>query len=103
MFRPIASTLTAVACCVLTMAAQAPAPAPPAPQVTFRTGIDVVQFDVTVLDKNGHPIRGLTAADFTVSEAGRARPIVAFTPVEIPAPAPTSAGWMRDVAPDVVV
>lgn len=69
---------------------------------TFRGGVDVVQLDVTVLDKDRKPLRGLTAADFTVLEDGSPRPIVAVTPVELPPAAAQGAAWMRDVAPDVV-
>ena len=49
---------------------QAQAPTPQAPLPTFRTGVDVVQLDVTVLDKDRHPVRGLTAEDFTILERG---------------------------------
>jgi VWFA-related protein len=69
---------------------------------TFRGGVDVVQLDVTVLDGNRRPIRGLTAADFTVTEDGAARPIVAFSPVELPPRVEPTAAWMRDAVPDVV-
>ena len=54
------------------------------PAPTFRAGIDVVQLDVSVLDKNRRPIKGLTAADFTVLENGKPQPIVAFDEVDIP-------------------
>jgi hypothetical protein len=33
---------------------------------TFRSRADLVQLDVLVLDEQGEPVRGLTAADFTV-------------------------------------
>jgi len=39
------------------------------PQTTFRSGIDVVQLDVSVL-RRGIPVRGLTAADFIVTDNG---------------------------------
>jgi VWFA-related protein len=39
------------------------------PQATFRSGIDVVQLDVSVL-RHGKPVRGLTAADFVVTDNG---------------------------------
>ena len=50
---------------------------------TFRSGVDLVQVDVSVLDKDRQPVRGLTAADFTILEDGKPRPIVAFVPVEL--------------------
>jgi len=84
---------------VVAIVAQVPA----AQQPTFRTSVDVVQVDVSVLDKDRRPVRGLTQSDFTVLEDGKARPIVAFVPVEL-AEAPSeqpSVPWVRDVAPDV--
>ncbi len=77
----------------------------PVPQIpTFRTGVDAVQIDVSVLDKDRKPVRGLTAADFTVLEAGKPREIVAFSAVELPAlPSLPSAGAssLETVPPDV--
>jgi VWFA-related protein len=72
------------------------------PQATFQSGVDVVQVDVSVLDKDRRPVRGLTTADFTILEDGKPRPIVAFTAVDLPAaPAPTQeASWTRDVPAD---
>ena len=76
----------------------------PTPQPTFRTAVDVVQVDVSVLDKNRKPVQGLTTADFTILEDGKPRPIVAFVPVNLEEPnhALAPAAWVRDVAPDVV-
>src|SRR6185436_14511701 len=81
---------------------QVQTPAPQGPLPTFRTGVDVVQLDVTVLDKDRHPVRGLTADDFTILDKGRPQQIVAFSPVDVPAPVPDVAPWMRDAPLDVV-
>jgi len=75
---------------------------PPSALQPFRTGVDIVQVDVSVLDGDRHPVRGLTARDFTVIEDGEARPIVAFSAVDLPSSASPAAPWMRDVSPDVV-
>src|SRR3954471_1317897 len=80
--------------------AQAPAQQTPLP--TFRTGIDIVEVDVTVLDKDRHPVKGLTAADFTILDRGKPQPIVAFSAVDVPAPVTYSAPWMREAPLDVV-
>jgi VWFA-related protein len=72
---------------------------------TFRGGVDLVTVDVSVLGKDRHPVKGLTADDFIVLEDGKPQPVVAFNAFDLPdlpetiAPA---APWVRDVAPDVV-
>lgn len=45
----------------------------PSGQAQFRAAVDLVQLDVSVLDRDRRPVRGLTAADFTILENGRAR------------------------------
>jgi len=50
---------------------------PRAEQVpSFRSGVEVVTIDVSVVDKQGQPQRGLTPADFMVTVAGQPRHIV---------------------------
>jgi VWFA-related protein len=56
-------------------AAQAP-PAPPATLPAVRT--ELVQLDVTVNDKEGHNVGGLTARDFLLIEDGRAQALSHF-------------------------
>jgi VWFA-related protein len=67
----------------------------------FRSGVDLVHLDVSVLDKDRRPVRGLTAADFSVFEVGRPHTIAAFSAVDLPDREPPTTPWMRDVAPDV--
>jgi VWFA-related protein len=77
----------------------------PTPPPTFRTAVDTVRLEVSVLDHDRRPVRGLTADDFIVLEDGRERPIVAFAPVELTAPAPVDgpvAPWLQDAPRDVV-
>src|SRR5580704_12361207 len=82
--------------------AQRSDPAPPDLQSTFHSSVDIVRLDVSVLDKERLPIRGLTAADFTVLEDGKVEPIVAFDAVDLADWTQAGGSWMRGVAPDVV-
>jgi VWFA-related protein len=74
---------------------------PQAQQPVFRTGVDLVQLDVSVLDKDRQPVRGLTAADFTVLEDGAPQTIAAFAAFDVPDVVDAVNTWQRRVAPDV--
>lgn len=50
----------------------------------FRAGVEIYELEVSVLDKNRQPVRGLTSRDFTVLEDGKPQPIVEFSEVEVP-------------------
>jgi VWFA-related protein len=73
------------------------------PPAVFRAGVDVVDVDVSVLDRHRLPVRGLTASDFTILEDGKPRPVTAFAEVSLPPREMPPAPWMADVAPDVQV
>lgn len=68
----------------------------------FRTGVELVQIDVTVLDNQRRPLTGLTASDFTVLDDGVETPIRAFTPVELARPLSSPPVWAGDTSPDAV-
>ena len=75
--------------------AQQPAPG-------FRLTVDVVPVDVSVVDSDGRPISGLTAADFTLDVDGRSRRIVSSQYVsairEPSAPAASHATFSSNAA-----
>jgi Ca-activated chloride channel family protein len=58
-----------------------------AQQTRFRSGVDLVYFAVTVVDKAGQPIRTLTRNDFQILENGKEQSLRLFT-AGIPAEAP---------------
>jgi len=70
-----------------------------APQ--FRSGVELVHLDVSVLDRDRRPFKGLTEKDFVILEDGRPQSVAAFSAINLPDPVPPSTPWMRDVAPDV--
>ena len=68
---------------------------------TFRTGVDLVQVDVVVVDKDGRHVRGLAAPDFALHDRGRPQAIATFEEIahEHGAPAlPMPATVKRDVS-----
>ncbi|MGE5205004.1 MAG: VWA domain-containing protein [Chlamydiota bacterium] len=67
----------AVALWVALLAGLAPAQTA-RPQYTFRTFSELVLVNVTVRDRQGNPVRGLTANDFTVLEDGKPQRIASF-------------------------
>ena len=65
--------------------------APVFQQQTFKTGVDLVAVDVTVVDRNGTPVENLTAADFEVWIAGRPRKVVEIVRMSYGSSAPASS------------
>lgn len=55
------------------------------PRKTFSgtTSVVEVEVPVRVLQKDGEPVRGLTAADFTILEDGQERPVASFEVVDV--------------------
>jgi VWFA-related protein len=83
---------------ILTVSAIAAVPPQQIPR--FKSGVDVVQFTVTVLDKDRHPITGLTPSDFEVLVDGKPRPLAAFAAVTLSDDSSTGLS-VPPVAPDV--
>ncbi|MGE5834528.1 MAG: VWA domain-containing protein [Acidobacteriota bacterium] len=72
----------------------------PQNQPTFRALTSLVPLDVRVLDRNGRPIVGLTAADFTILENGAPQKIGHFSAMALAtAPAPDGAAPVRRMMP----
>ncbi len=67
----------------------------------FRAAVDLIHLDVSVLDKNRRPVRGLSAADFIVLEDGKPQAVSTFTAVDYPDVEPPTTPWMRDVDSDI--
>ncbi len=82
---------------------------PPLPQPTqqpspvFRSRVDLIQVDVTVLDERRMPVRGLQPSDFNLFEDGAPREIVAFTEMTASEPDAPPESWLRRTVPDVTV
>lgn len=100
---PLKQLLVAAATLVAGLSAvsarQSAQPAAPRPQ--FRSTVDTVHLDVSVLDRSRRPVRGLMPADFTILEDGKPQQVAVFQAIDIPDPEPPSTAWVRDVAPDV--
>ena len=67
----------------------------------FRSRVELVHLDVSVLDNNRRPVKGLAAEDFTIFEDGKLQTVAVFNAVELSDPPPPATSWLRDVAPDV--
>lgn len=58
----------------------------PEPQPVFPAETEMVTVDAVVLDRQGGPVTGLRASDFSLSEEGVRQEIVSFEAVQRPAP-----------------
>jgi VWFA-related protein len=75
---------------------------PPTPSTqTFRTGVELVLLDVSVLDEQRRPVRGLTPGDFSVLVDGVVRPIVSFSAAELPPPPKNPPSHASMLRPDI--
>jgi len=76
---------------------------PQAPQApTFRTNTRLSVQTVTVKDKDGKPIEGLTAKDFVVTEDGESQAVAFVEFQKLPSARPTTGGQLTlgDATPD---
>jgi len=61
------------------LVAQQPSPPPEEPGLVVRVTTRMVQVDTVALNKEGHPVKGLKADDFTVTEDGVRQRIASFS------------------------
>jgi VWFA-related protein len=55
-------------------------------QVRETVNVNFVEVPVTVLDRNGNPVRGLTADRFEILDQGKSRPITSFDAIDFTSP-----------------
>jgi len=110
--RIVVSSLAGAGALVASLSAQQPQTPPVQSSATFRATTRLVVQTVSVKDKDGRPIEGLTAKDFVVTEAGEPQMIsfVEFerlqnapaTTVTVPAPGASTASSPAAPAPAAV-
>jgi VWFA-related protein len=76
----VAAGAAAALICLTSLRAVAD-PGSPQQRPIFRTGVELVEVDVVVLDEDGRPVRGLTADDFTILDRREPRTIATFSEV----------------------
>ena len=81
--------------CGVSLLAQTPLPQGQAP--TFRTKVNAVTLDVTVLSKSGEPVTDLTADDFEIVEQGKPQKVEQFELVDMDTRPPLSSNLYHDV------
>jgi VWFA-related protein len=57
----------------------------PGQRPSFRSGVELVTIDVSVIDRQGQPVRGLSPSDFDVTVEGQARRVVSAEFVDVAA------------------
>jgi VWFA-related protein len=67
-------------------------PAQDAPVPAFKTSAEAITVDVVVLDRDGKPVEGLAASDFTVLEDGKPQAIAGFEAKRPPSTVMVTAG-----------
>jgi VWFA-related protein len=97
--RPLSRTTPGPACLFVLLAGlalhgQTPAP-PSSQQPVFRTGIEILTVDATVVDREGRQITDLTATEFEVEVDGDPRPVVSAEYVKLVDDTPIPVGAKR--------
>ena len=95
----VAGAIVIACTAIVAVAAQQGVEPPP---VIFRSEVNYVEVDASVINADGQAVSDLTERDFDVFEDGQPQKIAAFSQVELPierAPRPLFAG--RPIEPDV--
>ena len=100
MQRAIITGLTVAALLAVSTHAQQPAQTPQAATPTFRTNTRLSVQTVTVKDKDGKSVEGLTAKDFVVTEDGESQSIAFVEFQRLPPPRTSTQVSLGDAAPD---
>lgn len=82
MRSPVSTGVTLMALVALLIAPMSAQQQP----ATFKAGVTLVGVDVTVLDRDGRPVTGLTPDDFQITLNGKPRPVRTLSYVEVAAP-----------------
>ncbi|MGH9408783.1 MAG: VWA domain-containing protein [Vicinamibacterales bacterium] len=82
--RPSAIVVPLAIAATVSIAAQSPVQKTSTTPV-FRSGVDLVRFDVRVTDSAGHPIANLRPDELQIVENGKVLPLVLFQHIEEPA------------------
>jgi VWFA-related protein len=85
---------------LLAFVAAVAAAAPQTPQPVFRSGVDLVRFDVRVTDGSGRPIKDLRPEEVQIVEDGKPLPLLLFQHLEEPAGSYADAA-LRSVSAEV--
>lgn len=75
--------IVAVLCLAAALAPQEPPPQRPSPAVTFRSGVDAVQVDVSVM-RGSAVVTGLTADNFSLTDNGVTQEVASVTLDKLP-------------------
>ena len=68
------------------------------PNATFRATVDLVNFGVSVVDKQGNPVMGLTQDDFEIVESGKKQAVKFFAVGSIETAPPLHIGLLLDTS-----
>lgn len=87
-----------VACAIVTVALAGLCSLSARAQFSYKTGIDVAGFTVTVVDRDGEPVQDLKADDFEVKEDGAVQAVTYFSTSSAEETVPLHIGLLFDIS-----